>query len=230
MRPFAASADRGGDLRSRERWSGICRGSGQCCHLGESERGCHGAGTHLGTCATGPLLHLSPQRVPACWKTARAASCALRTTAASPATTGSSCLSGGTASASTGCASTLVPRATLVCGVWRSTDAQVGPAPAGVPLLLPSAPCSPRHPAGPSAAGRAMASFPTASLVALDPGAAGLRSFIPFSLAQSCSLDPAGLGSPVGAGVPRAVPLTGRPSRQSAGRPAARAASAETSA
>lgn len=40
----------------------------------------------------------------------------------------------------------------------------------------------------------------------------------------------AGFGSRWVPGVARAVPLTGRPSRQSAGRPAARAASAETSA
>lgn len=41
-------------------------------------------------------------------------------------------------------------------------------------------PCSPRHPASPRAVGRAMASFPTASLVALDPGAAGLGGLRPL--------------------------------------------------
>uniref|UniRef100_A0A803VAU0 R-spondin 4 n=1 Tax=Ficedula albicollis TaxID=59894 RepID=A0A803VAU0_FICAL len=63
-----------------------------------------------------------------------------------------------------------------------------------------SAPCSPRRLSGPSAAGRAMASFPTASRLALDPGTAGRGGFVRFSLAQSCSRDPAGFGSPVGAG------------------------------
>lgn len=211
-----------------QRWGGICRETGQCRYSGVSERGCQGAGTHLGTCATAHLLHLSPQRVLACWKTARAASCALRTTAASPATTGSSCLFGGTASASTGCASTLVPQATLVYGVWRSTDAQVRPAPAGVPLLLLVSPAPLATLRVPVLWEGRWLHFPQHPWWHWIQGRPGWGGFVPFSLAQSCSLEPAGFGSPVG--VPRPVPLTGRPSRQSAGRPAARAASAETSA
>lgn len=96
-----------------------------------------------------------------------------------------------------------------------------------------SAPCSPRHPAGPSAAGRAMASFPAASLVALDPGVAGLGGLRPLFPCPELQPGPRRFWVPGGCRgcrMPRAVPLTPRPSRQSAGRPAARAASAETSA
>lgn len=115
------------------------------------------------------------------------------------------------------------------------------------PPAPPSAPTSPRRPAGPSMAGRARAAFPAAFRAAWSQwqppelGAAGPWGFLPFSPPQSCSPDPAGSPRvPSGywgcwlrahhAPAPGASRLTSPPSRQSAGRPAARAASAETSA
>lgn len=68
------------------------------------------------------------------------------------------------------------------------------------------------------------------------PGGTGSRggraggASSPFPLPRAATWSPQVLGPPWVPGVPRPVPLTGRPSRQSAGRPAARAASAETSA
>lgn len=224
--PHTASTRRRGDPGSRGRWGGLYRETGQCCHPCGSERSCHGAGTLPSTSAVPQPLspRWSPQRAPASWRTARAASCAPRTTAASPATTGSSCSSGGTASASTACASTPAPPATSACEGWRSTDAQVRPAPA---WELPCLPVSPRPLAGPRVKSRE------------QPGR-GASTLFP---AQSCHPDTANLRRALGAqwvlGLPAAGSLRAGPgarpadelsSPQSAGRPAARAASAETSA
>lgn len=197
--------------------------------------------------AAAPLLRLSLQRAPACWRTARAASCARRTTAASPATTGSSCSSGGTASASTACASTPAPPATSGCEGWRSTDAQVRPVTARPPppQLLPA---PPRPLAAPPWEGRWLR-FPQrprrhrARGSGESRGQPGRGASSPFPLPgaaawtlQVCK----GLWVPGGHWgyqlrahhVPALglAQLTSPPPRQSAGRPAARAASAETSA
>lgn len=225
-------------FRERRKVGGNCSETGCCCHLPGWQRGCHGAETvpKASTvpcrCDTATFHRLSPQRALGCWRTARAASCAQRTMAASPATTGCSCSSGGTASASTGCASTPAPLATLACGDWRSTDAQVCPTLAGGPWLVP---VSPHHPTGPSTVGRAMAAFPAASLVRV----AGPRGCFPFypELQPGPHTFAKGFGCPAGTGAAgsfhagsRLAQLTSPPSRQSAGLPAARAVSAETSA
>lgn len=66
-----------------------------------------------------------------------------------------------------------------------------------------SAPCSPRHPAGPSAAGRAMASFPTAFLMTLDPGGPGWGGSSPFALPRAAAWSPQVLGPRWVPGVPQ---------------------------
>lgn len=174
--PFAASMDRGGDLRSRERWGSIYRETGQWCHPDVSERGCHGA-QHL-------CYSPSPPFVPAA--------------------------SAGLLENCTGCVLCSEDNGCITCHhrlfllIWRDGIRQYGmcvhtcpPGYFGVrglevnrctstscasrgPPAPTSAPCSPRRPAGPSAAGRAMASFPAASLLVLDPGPAGLGGLRPL--------------------------------------------------
>lgn len=255
-RPHAANLQRKGGFGERREVGRHLQGKGTVLSPPQVGEGlppgwdpprCLGRAVHVcRSRAAARLLRLSLQRAPACWRTARAASCARRTTAASPATTGSSCSSGGTASASTACASTPAPPATSGCEGWRSTDAQVRPVTARAPpssSQCPHVPSPPRRGKGDGCVSR---SIPGGA----EPGAAaragGGRAVGLLPLFPCPELQPGPCGFAKGLWVPgghrgyqlraRHVPalglaqLTSPPSRQSAGRPAARAASAETSA